>query len=108
MRRLLVLALLLVAVSTTIGADDLHLPLKKDSVRFAVIGDTGTGDAHQREVANQLAAWRAKFPFAFVVMMGDNLYGGDRPKDYQKEFEVPYKALLDAGVKFYASLGNHD
>ena len=41
-------------------------------------------------------------------MMGDNLYGGDAPKDYQKEFEVPYKPLLDAGVKFYASLGNHD
>ena len=41
-------------------------------------------------------------------MMGDNLYGGDAPKDYQKAFEVPYKPLLDAGVKFYASLGNHD
>ena len=53
-------------------------------------------------------SWRAKFPFAFVVMMGDNLYGGDRPRDYQNEFEIPYKTLLDAGVKFYASLGNHD
>jgi len=26
----------------------------------------------------------------------------------QKKFEVPYKPLLDGGVKFYASLGNHD
>ncbi len=26
----------------------------------------------------------------------------------QQKFEEPYKALLDAGVKFYASLGNHD
>jgi hypothetical protein len=25
-----------------------------------------------------------------------------------RKFEVPYKPLLDAGVKFYASLGNHD
>ena len=56
----------------------------------------------------QLASWRVKFPFDFVVMMGDNLYGGDGPKDYQEEFEMPYKPLLDAGVKFYASLGNHD
>ena len=24
------------------------------------------------------------------------------------KFERPYKPLLDAGVKFYASLGNHD
>ena len=44
----------------------------------------------------------------WIHMMGDNLYGGDSPKDYQKEFEVPYKPLLENGVKFYASLGNHD
>ncbi|MEO8483408.1 MAG: metallophosphoesterase, partial [Acidobacteriota bacterium] len=30
------------------------------------------------------------------------------PQDFQKKFEIPYKPLLDAGVKFYASLGNHD
>jgi predicted phosphodiesterase len=109
MRRLLVsTVLLLAATMPAMQADDLRLPLKKDSVRFAVIGDTGTGDSHQRDIARQLEAWQAKFPFTFVVMMGDNLYGGDSPKDYQKEFEVPYKALLDGGVKFYASLGNHD
>lgn len=112
MRRLLVSTVLLLAATMpampAMQADDLRLPLKKDSVRFAVIGDTGTGDSHQRDVARQLDAWRQKFPFTFVVMMGDNLYGGDSPKDYQREFEVPYKPLLDGGVKFYASLGNHD
>jgi predicted phosphodiesterase len=108
MRRLFVLALLLCGAPSAMQADDLRLPLKKDSVRFAVIGDTGTGDVHQRDIANQLVAWREKFPFGFVVMMGDNLYSGDRPKDYEKEFEIPYKKLLDGGVKFYATLGNHD
>jgi Calcineurin-like phosphoesterase len=108
MRRLFVLALFLLVAPSGMRADDLRLPLKNGSVRFAVIGDTGTGDSHQREVATQLAAWRGKFPFGFIVMMGDNLYGGDSPKDYQREFEIPYKTLLDAGVKFYASLGNHD
>src|SRR5258706_16422475 len=108
MRRLLVLVLLLIAAPAAVPAQDLRLPLKDGSVRFAVIGDTGTGDSHQREVAAQLLAWRSKFPFGFVVMVGDNLYGGDSPADYQKEFEVPYKALLDGGVKFYASLGNPD
>jgi len=42
------------------------------------------------------------------VLVGDNLYGSERPQDFQNKFELPYKALLDAGVKFYASLGNHD
>jgi len=42
------------------------------------------------------------------VLVGDNLYGAERPQDFRKKFEIPYKPLLDAGVKFYASLGNHD
>ncbi|HEX4347123.1 MAG TPA: metallophosphoesterase, partial [Vicinamibacterales bacterium] len=42
--------------------------------------------------------------FEFVIMLGDNLY----TDDYQSEFLTPYKALLDRGVSFYASLGNHD
>lgn len=86
----------------------LTLPVKKDSVKFAVIGDTGTGDKHQYAVAKELTAWRSTFPYSFVIMMGDNLYGGNSEKDYDKKFAIPYKPLLDAGVKFYASLGNHD
>ena len=41
-------------------------------------------------------------------MLGDNIYGSHSPRDFVKKFEQPYKPLLDAGVKFYASLGNHD
>ena len=84
------------------------LPLNADATRFAVIGDTGTGDAAQRRVAQQLVAAHSKFPFEFVLMMGDNLYGSEGAADYRRKFEEPYKLLLDAGVKFYASLGNHD
>ena len=86
----------------------LTLPLKPNSVRFAVIGDSGTGEPVQYEVAEQMAKYHEQFPFSFVIMLGDNLYGGDKPKDFEQKFERPYKALLDAGVKFYASLGNHD
>ena len=84
------------------------LPLATDSVRFAVIGDNGTGEVPQYEVGQQLASSREKFPFTFVIMMGDNLYGSQRPQDFVKKFEAPYKLLLEAKVDFYASLGNHD
>ena len=83
-------------------------PSKPDSFRFAVIGDMGTGDQPQYDVANQMTKSHGTFPFDFVLMLGDNLYGGDSPSDFAKKFELPYKALLGAGVKFYASLGNHD
>ena len=84
------------------------LPNKPNSLHFAVIGDNGTGDERQYSVGEQMTKWYDRFQFPFVVMMGDNIYGSDRPQDFVKKFESPYKALLDKGVKFYASLGNHD
>jgi len=51
---------------------------------------------------------RKQFAFDFAIMLGDNLYGSQRPADFVAKFERPYRPLLDAGVKFYASLGNHD
>ncbi len=78
------------------------------AVRFAVMGDSGTGDAAQYDVANVMATTRARTPFQFVLMLGDNLYGGWSSSAIVKKFEQPYKPLLDAGVQFYASLGNHD
>jgi len=78
------------------------------TVRFAVIGDNGTGKSPQYDVASQMVAARTAFPFAFVLMLGDNLYGSQGPKDFVEKFERPYAPLLQAGVRFYAALGNHD
>ena len=86
----------------------LALPLKEGSVRFAVMGDTGRDNSGQIEVGRQMAAFHKQFPFAFVIMLGDNIYGADTPADMVAKFESPYKALLDAGVTFHAALGNHD
>jgi Calcineurin-like phosphoesterase len=86
----------------------LRLPKKPGSVRFAVIGDSGRGHLPQYEVSARMQAFRKIFPFDFVVMAGDNVYDGGTPDDYARKFERPYKPLLDAGVKFYAAIGNHD
>jgi predicted phosphodiesterase len=84
------------------------LPLKPDSIRFAVIGDSGSGDRAEFETAEQMQKFQLASQFNFVVMLGDNLYGGSAPSDYENRFARPYKPLLDGGIKFYASLGNHD
>ena len=84
------------------------LPVKDGSVRFAIIGDTGSGTDKQHQIANMMVEYRKIFPFEFVLMMGDNLYGGESSKDYAQKFEGVYKVLLDAKLKFYAALGNHD
>jgi predicted phosphodiesterase len=98
----------LAALCLSLRAQELTLPLKPASVRFAAIGDMGTGEKPQYEVAAKMIEYRQRFPFEFVIMLGDNLYGGDDPSDYESKFERPYKPLLDAGIQFYAALGNHD
>jgi 3',5'-cyclic AMP phosphodiesterase CpdA len=109
MQKLRFLVLTLVSfVLVPARADEFKFPLKSNSVRFAAIGDMGTGEAGQYETAQRMFIVHQTFPFEFVIMLGDNIYGGSSPKDFAKKFEIPYKPLLDAGVKFYASLGNHD
>jgi hypothetical protein len=90
------------------NAPDVRLPLKEGSVRWAVIGDNGTGERPELEVARQMQRYWSVVKFDFVTMDGDNIYGGHSPRDFQLKFEEPYKSLLDENVKFYASLGNHD
>lgn len=96
------------AAKPPVPQPQVRLPLEPGSVRFAVIGDNGTGEAPEYAVAQQMEAYRQQVNYNFVIMLGDNIYGGDKPKDFDIKFEQPYKALLDAGVTFYASLGNHD
>ena len=103
------LALILLVMSTWgLTAQDVALPSARTSVKFGVIGDAGTGDRPQYDIANVMMRVHATFPFDRVIMLGDNIYGGQGPADLVKKFSQPYQALLDAGVTFYASLGNHD
>jgi len=69
------------------------LPNDPDSVKFLVIGDSGTGDRFQYDVAAKIVDARVRFPFEFAIMLGDNLYGSEKAADYVRKFEVPYGPL---------------
>jgi hypothetical protein len=97
-----------VAAPPVPAAPPTPLPNAEGSLKFAVLGDFGNGRREQYQLGEQMAKLRAAFPFEFVVTVGDNLYGGNGPRDFLRKFELPYKLLLDADVRFYASLGNHD
>jgi 3',5'-cyclic AMP phosphodiesterase CpdA len=94
--------------AVVVGQPARSLPNRQDSLKFAAIGDNGTGERPQYEVAKQMENAHASFAFDLVIMLGDNMYGGQTPADFVKKFEQPYAPLLKAGVKFQASLGNHD
>ena len=108
-RRIFSSLLVVAAVaSAALFAQTTPLPNRSGSLKFAAMGDNGTGDRAQYEMAQQMAKVHATFPFDLVIMLGDNMYGGQSPSDYVKKFEQPYAPLLAAGVKFQASIGNHD
>jgi len=85
----------------TVGARPLRL-------RFAVIGDYGSGFVSQQEVADRMCEWRGDHGFRLVVTTGDNIYPDGSRRYFQDNFFEPYDCLLSNGVRFRASLGNHD
>jgi predicted phosphodiesterase len=101
-------AILFFILTLTVSASPPFKPAAKEAVTFAIIGDSGTGEAAQFEVARQMKATREKTPFDFVLMLGDNIYPNGEAARFKPCFEEPYKDLLKDGVKFYAALGNHD
>jgi 3',5'-cyclic AMP phosphodiesterase CpdA len=100
--------LIAAAASVWFSATPVELPAAPDSLKFAVIGDNGTGERAQYELGQQMTQLHGRWPYELVVMVGDNLYGRQQPQDFVLKFEKPYAPLLQAGVTFQAALGNHD
>jgi predicted MPP superfamily phosphohydrolase len=107
-KRAYAVLLLLLAGAWAAGAQGLTLPNRPASLKFAAIGDNGTGELPEYDVGRQMVAFHERFAFEMVIMLGDNLYGRQEPQDFITKFEEPYRPLLEAGVRFYAALGNHD
>ena len=105
-----VLGAFLVALAAGVSAEPqtVALPNARTSLKFAVIGSAGTGERPQYELAQQMALLHGRFRYDRVLLLGGNLYGGERPQDFLRKFEAPYKPLLDSGVKFQATLGRED
>lgn len=71
--------------------------------KFAVMGDSGSGNANQYSVANRLAQWNPDF----ILHCGDVVYEKGEAEGYGPRFMEPYARLIDHTV-FYPSPGNHD
>jgi 3',5'-cyclic AMP phosphodiesterase CpdA len=104
----MVVLVFVVAVRLLTAQPATPLPTHADSLKFAVIGDNGTGGGPEYDVGARMTEARTTFPFDMVIMLGDNIYGRQDPQDFVAKFQRPYATLLTTGVVFYASLGNHD
>jgi hypothetical protein len=92
-------------------------PAGDDAVRFAVIGDFGTGSANQRRVANLVKIWQPDF----ITTVGDNNYPAGAADTIDKnigqfysDYIYPYQGSYISPNpvvpenRFWPVLGNHD
>ena len=107
-RRKALVSLATISAGALIKPSSIFCSPVNDKIRFAVIGDWGTGDRDEIGVANQIFAAHQRKPFDFVISAGDNIYPNGNPRYFGKNFERPFANLLKDRVKFYAVLGNHD
>jgi Calcineurin-like phosphoesterase len=80
----------------------------KRRVRFAAIGDNGSGGRQAMAVAKRLAETYRHLPFGLVALLGDISYYGNFEERYDEVFAKPMAPLIDAGVGFELAIGNHD
>ena len=80
----------------------------KDKLRFAVIGDWGTGGGDELGIAQQMFSSHQRSSLDLVISAGDNIYPNGSGRYFAKHFEHPFANLLKDRIKFYTVLGNHD
>ncbi len=81
---------------------------RSERVRFAVIGDFGTGSATQYEVAEDLRKWITRNDADALVTTGDNIYPDGTSAHFEAAWHEPYGWVEAGGAEVVASLGNHD
>src|SRR5687768_8425788 len=82
-------------------------------IRFAIIGDYGTDNTHERAVANLVIT---NLQPAFIVTVGDNNYGtaadyDDAVGKYYARYIGNYSGAHGPGSatnRFFPAIGNHD
>ena len=81
--------------------------LQTEPLKFAVIGGSRTGEPPEYDVGRRLASAGGSFPSRWSDV-GRQHVRRQQPQDFVDKFEKPYAELPQAGVPFYAALGNHD
>jgi len=107
-RRQALLSIATISAGTLINPTAIFCAPSKDRVRFAVIGDWGTGNQDQVGTARQMIASHRRAPFDFVISAGDNIYPDGSGRLFSRNFEQPFADLIKDRIGFYTVLGNHD
>lgn len=93
------------AFQTLMGmTPDEAIPVEKETIRIAVVGDAGFRGFAQRSVIESIEARHREMPFDFVIHLGDIYFAGSRA-EMLKNFLAPFRK---AGPRVLTLVGNHD
>jgi len=107
-RRQAILSIATISAGAFIKPTSIFCSPVKDKIRFAVLGDWGSGDQHQVGTAKQMLAAHQQSPFDFIISAGDNIYPNGSGRYFGRCFEQPFAGLIKDQINFYSVLGNHD
>lgn len=90
------------------------VPTQSTTIHFAIIGDFGSGDDHEKAVADLVKSWKPDF----IITVGDNNYPNGAAEtidqnigQFYHEYINDYHGQYGEGspdIRFYPTLGNHD
>src|SRR3982751_4926016 len=77
-------------------------------VRFALLGDWGSGDEAEMTIAERMTAAHVERPFDLIVGAGDNIYPNGSADKFAPNFERPFAELIKRKISFHTCFRNHD
>lgn len=83
-------------------------PGAQPDLRVAVAGDVGYANDRARKTAGAIAQAGEGDPYDALVLLGDNVYPSGDPSRLDRTVFEPFGAVLHAGARLLAVLGNHD
>lgn len=79
------------------------------AIRVLAFGDFGTGTPEQIQTAAAMREYQKGHPLDFGITLGDNFYPSGAASPDDPQWKARYEDLYGPmGIKFYATLGNHD
>ncbi len=92
-----------------VAPDSFSLKAEDQPIRVLAFGDFGNGSREQKQVAASMLQFHRQTPFDFAVTLGDNFYSYGMESTNDPRWKTWWDELYDPlGIKFYATLGNHD
>ncbi len=87
---------------------DFNVQPEASEIRVVLLGDTGSGNSQQKQVAAAMEKTCAEKGCDLVLLLGDNFIMDGVSDVGDPQFQYKFEDIYSLSLPFYAVLGNHD